>query len=396
MTSSNTSSQVNPYAWVILALVFFVSVAAPLNMSKVPPLMTPLMEHYGISMTSAGWLMSVFAIIGAILALPSGFVLGRLGGKGAGLLALGCLTVGSVLGVATESFAVLLFSRVLEGIGMCFMTILAPAAISAWFPPEKRGLPMGIWAVWMPVGTIAIFILAPRVASAFQWQYVWWMCAAYSAIIFVLYMLFFRIPPGSGIDKPVDTKHELQNMKVTMKKRDPWLLAIAFGSYNVALIALSTYMPTYLNLERGFSPETAGLLVSGMMGFSIVTVMLGGVLSDKLGTRKKVIVVPFLIVAVILCFFYLPGYGVIATMWALGIIGGFAMTPVFASATEIVSQPEAGTALAILTLGQNAGMCLGPLFFGIVAENIGWVAAGYACVPFVLLAAFSVWKMDIR
>lgn len=396
MTSSKTSSQVNPYAWVILALVFFASVAAPLNMSKVPPLMKALMDHYSVTMTSAGWLMSIFAIIGVILALPSGFLLGKLGARGTGLVALGCLAGGSALGVLTDSFSLLLFSRVLEGIGMCFMTILAPAVISAWFPPEKRGLAMGIWAVWVPAGTIAIFILAPRIAAGFHWKQVWWLCAIYSGVLFVLYLFFFRTPPNYDDEKPAEANSGLDAMKVTMKKRDPWLLALSFACYNFVLIALSTYMPTYLNLQRGFTPETAGLLVSGMMGLSVITVILGGVVSDKLGTRKKLIVFPFLVVAGIMCFFYLPGYGIIATMWSIGIVGGLAMTPIFASATEIVPPHEAGTSLAILTLGQNAGMCLGPLFFAAVAENIGWVTAGYACVPFVLLAVISAWKMNVR
>ncbi len=395
MTSGKAPGTVSPYAWVILALIFFASMAGPLNMAKVPPLMSPLMKHYEVGLTGAGWLMSVFAIVGAFLALPSGFFMGRMGAKTTGLVALGVLAAGSFLGATTDSFVILMLSRVLEGAGMCFMSILAPAAISAWFPPEKRGLPMGIWAIWVPAGTIIVFILAPRVAALFHWQHVWWLCAFYSVLIFALYLLFFRMPEGPATGAP-DTREELRKMRQTMKRGDPWLLALAFGAYNVMGVSLSTYMPRYLEAERGFSPETASLLVSGMLAVTFVSVIWGGVLSDKLGTRKKCIVFAFLSCVVIMGVFYLPGYGVVATMWGMGFAGGLSITPIFTAATEIVPPDEAPFSLAVLTLGQNVGMFLGPLFFAVMVESAGWVIAMYACMPFVLLAAGAVWRMKMR
>ena len=51
--------QVLPYAWVILAVVYLASVAAPLNQFKVPPIMPVLMQELGIDLAGAGSLMSV-------------------------------------------------------------------------------------------------------------------------------------------------------------------------------------------------------------------------------------------------------------------------------------------------------------------------------------------------
>ena len=80
--------QVPDYAWVILAGSFIASVAAPLNQFKVSPVMPVLMEAFNLTLTSAGMLMSVFAITGFILALPGGLILQRLGLKITGLIAI--------------------------------------------------------------------------------------------------------------------------------------------------------------------------------------------------------------------------------------------------------------------------------------------------------------------
>jgi MFS family permease len=87
-----------------------------------------------------------------ILALPAGIILQKLGPKVAGLIAVGCLMIGSAWGALANGAGLLLASRVLEGVGMGLIAVVAPASIAMWFPREKQGTPMGIWATWVPVG----------------------------------------------------------------------------------------------------------------------------------------------------------------------------------------------------------------------------------------------------
>ena len=67
------------YAKIILWVVFFAGVAAPLNQFKVPPLMTSLMSAFNMEISSAGLLMSVFAFVGVFLSLPAGSIAQRIG-----------------------------------------------------------------------------------------------------------------------------------------------------------------------------------------------------------------------------------------------------------------------------------------------------------------------------
>ena len=47
----------------ILLVIFFASIAGPLNQAKVPPLMPMIMEAFQLSIGEAGWLMSVFSLV---------------------------------------------------------------------------------------------------------------------------------------------------------------------------------------------------------------------------------------------------------------------------------------------------------------------------------------------
>ena len=168
------------YAWVILFAVFIASVAAPLNQNKVPPLMPVLMQAFEITLSQAGLLMSVFSITGFVLALPAGFIIQRFGPKITGLIALASLVAGAALGAVSGSMSLLLASRVIEGVGMGLIAVVAPSVIALWFPREKQGMPMGLWATWVPMGSILMLLLAPRMSTAWGWPSVWWFGAAFA------------------------------------------------------------------------------------------------------------------------------------------------------------------------------------------------------------------------
>ena len=102
----------NTTPWLILIVLLLFSIAAPLNQFKVPPIIPVLMTSLGLSVSGAGMLMSVYAVTGLILAIPSGFILQRAGFRITGLIAGGSIVIGSVLGALSATTGTLLVSRV--------------------------------------------------------------------------------------------------------------------------------------------------------------------------------------------------------------------------------------------------------------------------------------------
>lgn len=380
----------------ILAVVYLASVAAPFNQFKAPPIMPVLIEAFRLDLAQAGLLMSVLALTGLALALPAGVILQRLGPRLTALAALGCLAAGAALGAASGSFGVLVASRVIEGAGIGMIGVAAPATIAMWFPPERQGAPMGIWATWVPVGTVVMYLLAPPLAAALGWRPVWWAGAAFALLMAVLSGLLLRrppAPPGSP-DGPAGAL----DLRAALSNRDIWLLGAEFACMNLAMGALGTYYTTFLSEARGYPLAQAAFISSLGIMVVLVSAPLAGLLSDRIGSRRLVFSLPFLAMAVWFLFpFHVAGWQIPAIMVAMGLISGAVPTATFAAAPELMRRPEwAGLGLAVVLLGQNLGLLLGPLLFGRAVAGLGWAGAGYLLIPVCLLGFVCGWLVRIR
>ena len=389
---------VQSYAWVILIVVFLASVAAPLNQFKVSPVMPVLMEAFGLDLSSAGYLMSVFAITGFVLALPAGIIIQKLGLKVAGLIATGCLMVGSVIGALSTTAGLMMVSRVIEGVGMGLIAVVAPAAIAIWFPPEKQGTPMGIWATWVPVGSVVMFLLAPALTEAINWQAVWWFGAAFALLAMILFAALMRMPDVVGGPEGAGGPGEPPNMGKALANRNIWLLGLAFACFNLATMCIATFYPTFLTTVKDYTMANASFTSSITMIVVIFSAPLAGVLSDKIGSRKLLITIPFIITGIMFLFpFSVDGWMISGWMILSGIISGAIPTATFAAAPEIMGKPElAGIGLAVVTLGQNLGMFVGPVIFGMIVESSGWVTAGIWMIPALVVGLIAGMLVKVR
>lgn len=399
--TSGTRSGSSATAWLILAILLLFSIAAPLNQFKVPPIMPILMDALGLSVSGAGMLMSVFAITGLILALPSGLIFQKAGTRATGILAGGSILLGAVLGALSRDTGGLLISRVIEGIGTSFMAVLAPAIIAQWFVARRRGTAMGIWAAWVPVGTAAMLLIAPALAEAAGWRPVWWLGAGYALAMTALYLVFVR-PASTMTIQPTEPRAAAPGSGVTsaqvLRNSNIWLLAAAFGAFNAASVGLGTYMPTFLNSTRGMSLSQASFVSSITTLVVIFSAPAGGVLSDWIGSRKK----PYL-AGLAAATILLPMVGALSDAWLIilvianGLVFGAIPTNIFAAAVEAAGDERQGSvAMAVIMVGQNAGMLLGPVVFGTLAEGVGWPAAFISLAVMLALGLLAGWLAKVR
>jgi len=388
--------------WFILIIILLASLAAPLNQFKVPPVMPLLMGAFGVSAAQAGLLMSLFAITGLFLAIPAGFIFQKLGYRLTGMIAILSLVIGAGWGAFSRGFDILLASRFVEGAGMSLMSVVAPAVIALWFSPESRGKAMGVWAVWVPLGSTIMFLLAPALAGRWNWPGVWWFGCFYAVLVGFLYLVFLKSKPG----QPPDPKGEASSGRMpdhglakVLSNRDLWLTSFLFCCFNFVFIAFITWAPTFLHQVRGISMARAAFLVSLTTILTIIACPTSGWVSDRIGTRKWVAVIPMVLMAPLFPLFFSAGEtGFLSLAVLVGFIGGFVPTGVFSGAVETVGDERlSGMAMAVIQIGQNAGMLLGPLVIAWVIESGGgWQTAFWVLAPVSLLGAVAGWMSRIR
>lgn len=376
--------KVSGKAWGILAVTYLASFCAPLCQFKIPPLASWLFPafHGALDSVTFGTLMSAIAIIGVVLAFPAAFIARRMGLKNVILLSVACLGVGSALGGLTNDLAVLMGSRLLEGVGIGLIGVAAPSCVTIWFPERKRGLALGIWATWVPVGSVVAFNTAPAIAGAFGYQAVFFAIAAVCAVAFVLFALVYKMPPGATGDMGVEGTFK-ESLKYC-KNRRIWILGAVFFLFAFTTIGImNTYYNTFLETQLGFDAQTASTLSSVIMFLSLIVAPLTGFVSDRLPLGRKYIVglVMMLLLIPTGFFMFYTGNGAIAVMWVTivlqGVGGGMCGGSLRPMAPMLMRNTAMGAtmAMAIMQLCQNLGSAVGSPLFGAVMSQTGWQTA---------------------
>ncbi len=398
------------YAWVVLFALYMATLASPLNLFKLPPVMTIIIDKFKLTGPQSGDLMSIFSIMGFVLAVPAGYILKRFGIKLTGLVSVAAVTIGSAVGALATTPRMLFAGRFIEGVGMGLIMVAAPFAISLWFPAQKRALPTGIWASSVGIGNVATLLFAPTLAVAHGWQAVWWAGAAYSAFAFIVFAILFRLPkkeemfeapapaPAAGEESP--------SLLKGMANRSFWMISIAFGCYNLVVMAMCTFLPQFLQEHRGYSLTfdkgvllNASFVVAFIMMASIFSGPGGGRISDRLGKRKMMVVIPYILMMLtFLVPFTVTGWMIPAYMIVFGIVGGPLAPVLLASVPEVAAKPQLiGIGMSVAALGQNIGMYIGPaLFIRIQVATHSWAAAGYWMIPVCLVGIIATCFIKVR
>ncbi len=411
---SETMPKTPAYAWVILIALYMVTLSTTLNLFKLPPMMTTIQTAFGVDIVKAGKLMSVFNIMGFILAFPAGYILKRYGIKMTALIAVGASAIGPVIGALAKTFAILYVGRFIEGVGMGLIMVTAPLAISLWFPLTNRALPNGIWASSVGGGNlIMLALIAPSIGVSYGWQSMWWATAGFSVLSFIIFAILFRMPKQEEMGAEPAPQEEnvpsfigdMKDIGKGMANNSFWMIGIGFGLYNLVAMALVTFYPQFLEIERGFSLTYdngflmhASFVTALILGIPIITGPLGGYISDRLGKRKIMILIPYILVAISFLFpFKVTGSSIMLFVIFLGIVNGPIAAVQLAAVPEVAKKPQyIGTGMAVAIFCQNIGMVLSGVVFPKIQVASGWEAAGYWMIPFCIIGIIATLLIKVR
>jgi MFS family permease len=259
------------------------------------------------------------------------------------------------------------------------------------------------------IGNVATLILAPILMASSGWRAVWWAGAAFSAVAFILFAILFRLPKKEEMHEvpapSAPTQEKPPSLAKGMANRNFWMISIAFGCYNLVVMALCTFLPAFLEVGRGYSLTfdkgvlmNASFVTSFIMMASIFAGPAGGYVSDRLGKRKIMILIPYILMTLtFLLPFTVTGWMIPAYMIVFGIVGGPLAPVLLAAVPEVATQPQLiGIGMSVAALGQNIGMYIGPTLFSRIQEMQGWATAGYWMIPVCLLGIFATCIIKVR
>lgn len=368
-------------AWAVLAVTYLASICAPLCQFKIPPLASWLFPafHGALDAVSFGTLMSAISVIGVVLAFPAAFIARKVGLKNVILLSVACLGIGSAIGGISANLELLMVSRLLEGVGIGLIGVAAPSCVTIWFPRKMRGIALGIWTTWVPVGSVLAFNVVPALAIAGGWQLPFFAIAGVCVVAFVAFALVFTMPQGASADMGVEGSFK-DSFKY-LKNRRIWILGAVFFLFSFATIGImNTYYNTFLETQLGMDAQRAAFLSSLIMAISIVAAPVTGRISDKVPIGHKYIVGIVMMVILLPTAFFMfnSGSGAMTIMWVVivlqGVGGGMCGGSLRPMAPIIMPQTAMGATMgmAVMQFCQNMGSAVGSPLFGAVMSSVGW------------------------
>ncbi|MDI6617094.1 MAG: MFS transporter [Clostridiales bacterium] len=369
----------------VLIILLLTAVAAPLNLNKVSPIAPELMQYFKIGETQLGMLISVFSLTGIILALPGGLLIHKFGPWKCILVSLLSLLIGSIIGTYSDSFALLLISRIIEGMGMALIAVAGPSIISTTVNPGRRGIAMGFFSSYIGIGQVLTYNLAPQIIISKGWRGVWRFSTLYTAIFAVIWiLLMFKINAFSQKQSPMPIS-DTQNIYAfsVLKNRSLWYLFISMGLYVISYAIIQMFLPIYLSDRRSIEMAYASSLVSITCFLGTISSLIAGIISDKLGSRRVLGGVCLIVSASLFALIpFIPTSSFILLIIILGFIPPILPVCAFAAATEVIDNiSKSGIAMGLICMGQNIGFVVGPTLFGAIVQEYSWNAAFFFTVP---------------
>jgi predicted MFS family arabinose efflux permease len=378
--------------WSVLVFVLLAGLAGTVNLYKVPPIMPLLISAFQIGRGTAGLLMSVFAVAGIALAIPAGLILDRLRGRTTGTIAVCFIALGSGLGALSTHFELMLISRLLEGIGLTLMAVVAPMVIAYRFGIRKRSMALGILNIWFPLASTIALLSVPFLATQWGWQTVWWFGTLYAVIAGILYFLFLKPIPRGQRGGTAAKKRKSSDTRSAFFNGDVWLMGLALCCFSIEYGSFITWTPTFLHTIRGTSLAHASLLMSFVPIFGLISAPLAGWFVGRILHRRLMCAIAMTLFAALLPWAsVLEVQHLIPLMAAIGLVSSTIPTVILSLVADLSLKGEATSVpQAVAYIGQSTGILIGPTAFGTLVDLTGgWSIPYWLLLPIGLVGAVA-------
>ncbi len=269
-----------PWTMLVMATIgFAVNFWAWALISPLGPLFRDNGRVGTLSESDVALMVAVPVIVGSLGRIVVGALTDKYGGRVMFPL-ISAITIVPILFlafVALDSYALILVGGFFLGIAGTAFAVGVPF-VNAWFPPEKRGLAIGIFGAGMggtAISALTTVKLYKNIGDTAPFLITAVVLAVYAAAAW----LILRDAPGRTAPTTSLGTRLVANSKLRITWQACILYAVAFGGY----VAFSVYLPAYLKTAHGLTPADASNRMAGFVVIAVIMRPIGGWLSDRFG-----------------------------------------------------------------------------------------------------------------
>jgi len=371
------------YAWIILAVgVLGVTGALGLGRFGYTVILPSMKEGLNLNYTQMGLIGTANLIGYLIFSLLGGFFASRFQPKIVIVISLTVETLTLYLtGMVTGFFGVLL-ARAVTGMGSAGANVPIMGLASAWFSPLRRGLAAGILVAGSGIGVLFTGLFIPGIISshgADGWRFAWYNLALLTLLITFLCQLIIKNSPSEvglcpfGTEEkspvPPNSPEDIKWAKV-YKNRSLWQLGFVYFAFGFSYIIYATFFSAHTMRAGNLNQAAAGAIWSVVGLISLVSGVIWGGISDKIG-RQMALFMVFLLHAFSYFVFAISTTktGFYISALAFGVSAWSIPSIVAAFAGDLVGAKLAPAALGKVTVTFGIGQALGPYVAGFLTDT---------------------------
>ncbi|MFI2629177.1 MFS transporter [Streptomyces collinus] len=384
-----------PFVVPLLALGTFVMVTSEFIIAALLP---ELSLDLGVSVSTAGLLITAFAV-GMIVGAPTiSIATLRLPRRSTLVLALAVFAVGHVIAAFSSSFTIAVVARVITALATgTFISVGSVVATSA-AGPAAASRAMGVMMSGMSLAIVAGVPLGSWAGQTIGWRGTFWALAALAGVAALVIGRFIPVAERAEVAPSV------RSQLAVLRHGRMWLILGATALVTGGFMAAYSYISPLLTERTGISEGAVPLV---LVGFG-VGALLGTNITGRLGDRKplatfittsvaSVLVLLLLIplstspvaTVVLVVLLGVTGLGITSIATPLAVRFGHSLPALAAALT--VSAFNAGIALVSWLAGTTLDTSLGVTG----PEVVGAVMAGLGLIPLIALAAMRATRTAV-
>ncbi|TJV22664.1 MAG: MFS transporter [Mesorhizobium sp.] len=344
-------------------------------------LLTPMARDLGISEGTAGQVVTATASVGAVTAMLSNVLIGRLNRK-AVLVGLSALAVGSnILAALATDFWLLLLGRAGLGIALSAFWALSVAVVARLVGANATGRGMAIVTLGVSLATIAAPSMGALISDWIGWRSAMAMTAGLAALAMLLQFLSLPTLPATASNSLADV------FRLT-RRRGIQLGMLAIVLLMTGHFAGSVYVRPFL---EQVTLLTTGPIALALLGFGIAAVIgnvAGGRMADTNIHMALAVTAALMAVAALTLVLWGSHIGVafgFVTLWGFA----FGMAPVVLPTNMSRAAPDALEAAgSLMVTSFQIAITIGAVVGGYVVDTYG--ATGPLTLTAVLAASTAV------
>ncbi|WP_336883789.1 MFS transporter [Priestia koreensis] len=323
-------------------------------------------DHFHISVSKAGWLVSLFALTVSIAGPTMPLLFSGINRKKAMLVVLGIFVVSNIVSIVTANFTVAIIARIIPAIfhPIYFSAALTMAANSV----HKKDASKAISKVFIGVsgGMVLGVPIASFLASTISFQASMAFFAIVNAIVFIATWALF---PSIPVKEKLSYGAQLR----VLKKPIVWLSIIAVLLFNSAIFGVYSYLAEYLKTVTHISGNIISFILVLFGGANMIGNIVGGKLLAK-KPIKTVFIFPFALGVVYLLLFFIGQFtwpmAIMTLVWGLfaGIGANINQYWISSAAPEAPDFAN-GLFLSSVNLGTTIGTAVGGAFISVLGTQ---------------------------